>query len=230
MVQGTSDCPHAVSTSNTQVVSINPDSHIRTYRFSPSLLRDPLGYDLKSDFLAPPVSWLTILIFRRKPAWTDRILHLHNQSTAPIHQHSYTGHFGIAMSDHRPLSADFSVLVDVWDKSSFEATAKRLYREVDGMENSSGKAPLKFDQSSVDLGKIGYLHHRPVTLTLRNLGKVSECGGKGHVLKWKSSTRFRVLSGLCRLRRELPLPRSGYRSSRPLYVLIRTHSENSSSI
>ncbi|KAK0486312.1 DNase I-like protein [Armillaria novae-zelandiae] len=53
-----------------------PITHRPTYRFSPGLLVDSMGYDMK-----------------RKPAWTDRILH-------------------ITMSDHKPLSADFIVDVD----------------------------------------------------------------------------------------------------------------------
>lgn len=48
--------------------------------------------------------------FRRKPAWTDRILHLPSPSVS-VQQLSYSGHPLVAMSDHRPVSADFSVQV-----------------------------------------------------------------------------------------------------------------------
>jgi phosphatidylinositol-bisphosphatase len=47
---------------------------------------------------------------RRKPAWTDRILHV-NSKAASVEQLSYQGHPGITMSDHRPVSADFVVSV-----------------------------------------------------------------------------------------------------------------------
>lgn len=47
---------------------------------------------------------------RRKPAWTDRILHMHSKTT-PVEQLSYQDHPSITMSDHRPVSADFVVSV-----------------------------------------------------------------------------------------------------------------------
>ena len=47
---------------------------------------------------------------RRKPAWTDRILHK-SSPLVPVSQRSYDAHPWITMSDHRPISAEF--LVDV---------------------------------------------------------------------------------------------------------------------
>lgn len=47
---------------------------------------------------------------RRKPAWTDRILHMCTYA-ARVQQLSYSFHPEITMSDHRPVSADFAVHV-----------------------------------------------------------------------------------------------------------------------
>jgi hypothetical protein len=57
-----------------------------------------------------PISPPDDLSDRRKPAWTDRILHVHSKTVA-IEQLSYQSHPGITMSDHRPVSADFIVSV-----------------------------------------------------------------------------------------------------------------------
>ncbi|CDO76134.1 hypothetical protein BN946_scf184332.g4 [Trametes cinnabarina] len=68
-----------------------PISHPPTYRFAAGVMTDGLGYDLK-----------------RKPAWTDRILHM-TSSTVSVKQTSYASHPTITMSDHRPVSAGFDV-------------------------------------------------------------------------------------------------------------------------
>ena len=47
---------------------------------------------------------------RRKPAWTDRVLHK-SSPLVTVSQRSYDAHPWITMSDHRPVSAEF--LVDV---------------------------------------------------------------------------------------------------------------------
>ena len=84
---------------------------VRTYRFAAGFPTDQLGYDIKCVFKEatdeppdddPPD--------RRKPAWTDRILHMYSK-TASVKQLSYQGYPGITMSDHRPVSADFVVSV-----------------------------------------------------------------------------------------------------------------------
>lgn len=51
----------------------------------------------------------TSILFRRKPAWTDRILYTCSPLSAHVKPESYSGHSEITMSDHRPVSADFSV-------------------------------------------------------------------------------------------------------------------------
>jgi hypothetical protein len=53
-----------------------------------------------------------MFFLRRKPAWTDRILYMHG-ATCQVHQLSYTCHPQIIMSDHRPVSADFTVDVSL---------------------------------------------------------------------------------------------------------------------
>ncbi|KAJ3741434.1 DNase I-like protein [Lentinula detonsa] len=108
--------------------------HLPTYRFGGGISTDSLGYDTK-----------------RKPAWTDRILYAFSPLTAKLEPSSYTGHGEITMSDHRPISADFSVDVDLFDKNQLHATAANLFRQVQGMEE---RAKAKLSQTSIDMGDI----------------------------------------------------------------------------
>ena len=75
------------------------------------------GYPPTSLVMTSSASWRLLPISppndacdRRKPAWTDRILHIHSKVTT-VEQLSYRGHPGVTMSDHRPVSADFVVSV-----------------------------------------------------------------------------------------------------------------------
>lgn len=74
---------------------------------------DSMGYDLKSTQSVKSFTFISIMFFlRRKPGWTDRILHMHG-ATCQVHQLSYNSHPQIIMSDHRPVSADFTVNVSL---------------------------------------------------------------------------------------------------------------------
>lgn len=71
-----------------------------------------LRYEVSDSLCASWNVQLRAHTFRRKPAWTDRILHL-SGSHATVHQTKYSGHPGITISDHRPVSADFEVQVSI---------------------------------------------------------------------------------------------------------------------
>lgn len=71
---------------------------------------DATGYDTKYFFPSFTVFRDVDLSHRRKPAWTDRVLH-QSSPFVPVNQSSYDSHPSITMSDHRPVSAVF--LVDV---------------------------------------------------------------------------------------------------------------------
>ncbi|KAK0454454.1 DNase I-like protein [Armillaria borealis] len=131
-----------------------PITHRPTYRFSPGLLTDSIGYDMK-----------------RKPAWTDRILHVFSPTHVRVKQTRYGGHHEITMSDHKPLSADFIVDVDVYDKNHILAVAKTLYRQLEDIE-SQANLKVKVEPSGVSLGRVSYKRKRTHTLQVKNLGKV----------------------------------------------------------
>ncbi|KAF9011762.1 Endonuclease/exonuclease/phosphatase [Cyathus striatus] len=130
-----------------------PISHAPSYRFSPGLLTDKLGYDVK-----------------RKPAWTDRILNMPS-AACQVHQRTYTSHPQITMSDHRPVAADFDVDVDYYDKDFHEAAVQKLYRLVGHMEDSHDRPIVKVDDTFVEFGKVFY--GRPVSreIKIENAGK-----------------------------------------------------------
>ncbi|KAJ3779009.1 DNase I-like protein [Lentinula raphanica] len=126
--------------------------HLPTYRFGGGIATDSLGYDIK-----------------RKPAWTDRILYTFSPLTSQVQQSLYTGHAEITMSDHRPVSAEFNVDVDIFDKDTLHATAANLFRQVQGMEE---RAKAKLSQTSIDLGEIYYKRRKTASFTFENCGKV----------------------------------------------------------
>ncbi|KAJ4479376.1 DNase I-like protein [Lentinula aciculospora] len=129
--------------------------HLPTYRFSGGVVADTLGYDVK-----------------RKPAWTDRILYAFSPLTARVTQSSYSGHGEITMSDHRPISANFNVDVDIFDKDQLHATAANLFRQVQGMEDLQERAKTKLSQTSIDMYDIYYKRKKTAGFTFQNYGKV----------------------------------------------------------
>lgn len=88
---------------------------VRSYRFASGLLTDSLGYDMKSAFslFADVIRGTDVPVTaasRRKPAWTDRILHVASP-TLQVEDLAYTSHPELTMSDHKPVSADCNVHV-----------------------------------------------------------------------------------------------------------------------
>ncbi|KAJ7143655.1 DNase I-like protein [Mycena filopes] len=134
-------------------------THLPTYRFNAGLLKDDLGYDLK-----------------RRPAWTDRVLFAAN-AFAPVQQLSYAGHPQITQSDHRPVSAEFVVQVDLFNQAAAEAGAERLYRQLNGLEDAhedtNARVNLKIVDPSVDLGMVSYGKTVTKQVGIRNIGKVA---------------------------------------------------------
>ncbi|KAH9474443.1 Inositol polyphosphate 5-phosphatase OCRL [Psilocybe cubensis] len=129
--------------------------HMPTYRFSPGLMMDKLGYDLK-----------------RKPAWTDRILYM-NSSTSRVRQLSYRAHPEIVMSDHRPVSANFVVDMDYYDKNELRSSASDLFDQVHDLDGESSlhKGGLRVDNMYIDFEKIGYDTKVQRMVTVRNTSK-----------------------------------------------------------
>ncbi|KAG6814977.1 hypothetical protein H0H93_011404, partial [Arthromyces matolae] len=141
-----------------------------TYRFSSGVETDGLGYDMK-----------------RKPAWTDRILHLIGRSVS-LQQLSYTGYPHITMSDHRPVGADFLLDVDVYDKEAHDGACKKLYKELAGMEDYPTRV-LKLDRTSVDMGPVAYQKTTSQVLTLTNIGADSDvCPAWLHIEPMQASS------------------------------------------
>ncbi|KAF7289711.1 DNase I-like protein [Mycena indigotica] len=133
-------------------------AHHPTYRFNAGLLKDELGYDLK-----------------RRPAWTDRVLWASNNFTR-VQQTSYTGHPQYSISDHKPVSSDFTLNMDVFDLPTAEKSADRLYRQLRGLEDAhedhNAHVSLKVLESSVDLGKIGHTKSVTKQVTVKNIGRI----------------------------------------------------------
>ncbi|THV02214.1 DNase I-like protein [Dendrothele bispora CBS 962.96] len=130
-------------------------THLPTYRFSPGVAVDSLGYDVK-----------------RKPAWTDRILYVHSPLTTQIQPVTYASHREISFSDHQPVSAEFALDVDLFDKHQIHATATSLFRQVYGMEEQQERSKLRLSENTVDFGDLFYGREKTYTLSIQNTGKV----------------------------------------------------------
>ncbi|KAF5365199.1 hypothetical protein D9758_005326 [Tetrapyrgos nigripes] len=130
-------------------------THRPTYRFSPGVLSDSLGYDVK-----------------RRPAWTDRVLYVHSPLTTQLQPLAYVGHHEITMSDHRPVSAKFALDVDLYDRYQLHATATSLFQQVYGMEDLQERSKLKLSETNVDLGGLFYKRQKTYTLSVQNTGTV----------------------------------------------------------
>ncbi|OCH94661.1 DNase I-like protein [Obba rivulosa] len=130
-------------------------SHPPSYRFGSGVVVDQLGYDTK-----------------RKPAWTDRILHM-AVSPLDVKQVAYTSHPQITMSDHRPVSAEFHIRLPVIDRSQHESFVQGLWHMVEGIENTDAVPKIRLSSTAVDFGKISYRRRVARSLTLENVGKVA---------------------------------------------------------
>ncbi|KAM5546090.1 hypothetical protein V8D89_000216 [Ganoderma adspersum] len=131
-----------------------PITHCPTYRFSPGVLTDNLGYDTK-----------------RKPAWTDRILHMVSERMT-LSQLSYTSHPTITMSDHRPVSAEFELEVPVVSVPDHESYVEHIWREVSGVEYAEERPRVRVSPTNFDFSNIGYKRSVTRTLRVENTGKV----------------------------------------------------------
>lgn len=129
-------------------------THMPSYRYASNTSEDALGYDLK-----------------RKPAWTDRILHM-SAVNVPVTQRSYCSHPQITMSDHRPVSADFDLNVSIVDKQRREIAVSRLHRDLWGVEESSRIPKIKLQPTALDFGKVYYRRLVRRTLIIQNDGQI----------------------------------------------------------
>ncbi|KAL4071719.1 DNase I-like protein [Scleroderma citrinum] len=129
-------------------------THLPTYRYAVGISRDPLGYD-----------------FKRKPAWTDRILHLPSPDI-DLKQLAYRSHPEISLSDHQPISADFDVSFETVDEAEYEKHASELRRELSGFEESSHIPRIRLQQMNIDFGRIFYKHPTRQKLVLQNDGDI----------------------------------------------------------
>lgn len=72
-----------------------------------------MGFEVISAF-SKAIHKITLVLERRRPAWTDRILYCAakgKERAVRMVEGSYTSHPYISLSDHKPVSADFIVQV-----------------------------------------------------------------------------------------------------------------------
>ncbi|KAF8581126.1 DNase I-like protein [Ramaria rubella] len=127
-----------------------------TYRFADEQTRDNLGYDTK-----------------RRPAWTDRILHL-SADWNSVSQKSYDSHPQITMSDHHPVSADFELFVDDHDPHKYHQVATSVFKKLGDFEDSGEALTVTvLDGVEIDMGSVSYLQPISRAVRIQNNGKVT---------------------------------------------------------
>ncbi|KAF7440117.1 hypothetical protein PC9H_000461 [Pleurotus ostreatus] len=132
-------------------------NHHPSYRYG-SGMTDELGYDLK-----------------RRPAWTDRILHLASPSVH-VKQLNYQVHPTVTLSDHRPVSAEFIVPIDVLPESEYHESVRRLLRQVAPTSPQEELRPIiSVEDTSIHFGQIRYKQLASRTIRVKNTGKVPCC-------------------------------------------------------
>ncbi|KAL0579195.1 hypothetical protein V5O48_002817 [Marasmius crinis-equi] len=156
-----------------------PDSDVRAIlgaehwedKFSALLKHDQLKNAIRNNKAFDLFSEHTISHLPRKPAWTDRVLYAHSPLTSVLPR-SYAGHPEITMSDHKPVSADFTIDVDMYDKNELSAAAKHLFRQLHGIEENQSRGKTQLSDSVIDMGDIAYRKPVKRTFTIQNTGKV----------------------------------------------------------
>ncbi|KAH8827150.1 DNase I-like protein [Flagelloscypha sp. PMI_526] len=130
-------------------------THMPTYRFSPGVLTDSLGYDTK-----------------RRPAWCDRVLHVSN-TTTPIKPLTYREHWEVTQSDHLPVSATFEVGVDVYEVENLEEGAKDLNWKCRGLDKEDERAQMEVDPEGVEFEALKYGKEQVRTIKVKNTGRTA---------------------------------------------------------
>ncbi|KAF4576228.1 hypothetical protein EYR40_000468 [Pleurotus pulmonarius] len=125
----------------------------RSYRYG-SGMTDELGYD-----------------FKRRPAWTDRILHLSSPSVH-VRQLNYQVHPTVTLSDHRPVSAEFIVPVDILPGHEYHESLRRLLRQVAPPSLQEEVRPMiAVEDTSIHFGQIRYKQLASRTIRVKNTGE-----------------------------------------------------------
>ncbi|KAF4579367.1 hypothetical protein EYR36_001177 [Pleurotus pulmonarius] len=130
-----------------------PINHLPSYRYG-SGMTDELGYD-----------------FKRRPAWTDRILHLSSPSVH-VRQLNYQVHPTVTLSDHRPVSAEFIVPVDILPGHEYHESLRRLLRQVAPPSLQEEVRPMiAVEDTSIHFGQIRYKQLASRTIRVKNTGE-----------------------------------------------------------
>lgn len=100
---------------------------------------------------------------RRRPAWTDRILHWsrHSDGDPIVRPISYQRHPAVSLSDHYPVSAEYEVQVQAIDPDMAHAVAVELGETVthaEGNDDNPDVHPtITLDQVDIDYGEIRFV-------------------------------------------------------------------------
>ncbi|KAF9507025.1 hypothetical protein BS47DRAFT_1398971 [Hydnum rufescens UP504] len=113
----------------------------------------------------------TLYDVRRRPAWTDRILHWSPLECA-IPQ-SYSSHPIISISDHKPVSARFTVQLRSIKWDQFRTVFEELLDLISASEIEDVTPRIDIDRVEIYLGALSYDTPKSVDIQLKNTGEVA---------------------------------------------------------
>ncbi|KIM24328.1 hypothetical protein M408DRAFT_234635 [Serendipita vermifera MAFF 305830] len=109
----------------------------------------------------------------RRPAWTDRILHMSSPASF-VQQTVYSSHPEILLSDHKPVSADFIIetrTVDPELHSKVIIDTLRLVQTIGAIPDSPPK--LRVESRTVSFGKIHYMQPLTQVVDIENTTSIA---------------------------------------------------------
>eukprot|EP00123_Amoebidium_parasiticum_P018177 comp24124_c0_seq2/m.43765 comp24124_c0_seq2/g.43765 ORF comp24124_c0_seq2/g.43765 comp24124_c0_seq2/m.43765 type:complete len:870 (-) comp24124_c0_seq2:278-2887(-) len=105
---------------------------------------------------------------QRVPSWTDRILYMGDS----VDQISYRSHPQITCSDHKPVSAVFTIQAYMFDADRQNTVYKSILAENDKLKNQT-LPRAKVSSNTVDFGDVTYRIRATRSIVLENTGLVT---------------------------------------------------------
>ncbi|KAF8601327.1 DNase I-like protein [Ceratobasidium sp. AG-I] len=113
---------------------------------------------------------------KRRPAWTDRILYRAakgKEEAVRMVEGSYMSHPVISLSDHKPVSADFTVQVEELDRDLASTRLKQLVKKLGRLPLEEDVPRVRLSEDVIDWGPIRYLKPLTKDIKMQNTGIVT---------------------------------------------------------
>ncbi|XP_033106034.1 inositol polyphosphate 5-phosphatase OCRL-like [Anneissia japonica] len=103
---------------------------------------------------------------QRAPAWCDRILYKGNE----IMQLDYSYHKALKLSDHKPVSSNFEIVVKVIDEKKYRDVVEEEIRNQDRVENEA-LPQVTLENNQLEFENVKFMEPRTKKVSLANTGQ-----------------------------------------------------------